>query len=92
MLFLNSAVQLFKNPLTCGVSGEELRRSRQDEPIRVLDCVVPDGEIPGYICIEDSKTRLQWHYENVLDLVQVGHPPDVGFALVPRKMITDVPF
>ncbi len=91
MLFLTKQTDLYASP--AGIGGEVVGRSQPGEPVRVLDCIAPqDAQPPGYIDIFHSKERLQWFYENTMDLVQVGHPPAVGFALVPRKHISDVPF
>lgn len=94
MLYLSKSVDLYERPSINGCVGNVVRKSQTGEPVRVLDCIpnadgIPGGPRPD---ISQSYERLEWLRRNTLDLVQVGEPPNVGFALVPRSMLIDTPF
>lgn len=94
MRFVSTTVQLFDSP----VNGKPLRMSRCDDPVRVLDCVPDFSDIPGGVTDNAgaiyylAEERADYLRKNTMDVCQVGHPPDVGFALVPRKLLIDTPF
>lgn len=88
MIFLKNITELFAD-VACTTP---LRKSKPNEPVRVLATLTPEGKPPGYCCMEDSHKRMDWYRQNGECIVQVGLPSNVGFARIRNTEKTDVPF